>query len=217
MLERMPKLGHAAGQPPCRPRPRDHPQRTAARENGGPGQAFGGTRSRVEQSGGRGPAVGRASARNPVPPPHCRRPSGAAGPLARSAALAVLEIERAWEEKNHSASMDTLERSDREQDIGDWLDERGVAEAWTLAPDLVEAGAELAVLKRLPGNGSTGRRSAMSSPRLAGSFTITRLSWTDRKQHGAVFPSWSAPSRNTPTWTRCPSSRLTSTTAWKTR
>jgi signal transduction histidine kinase len=87
----------------------------------------------------------------------------------------LFEIERAWEEKNHSASMDTLERSDREQEIGAWLDERGVAEAWTLAPDLVEAGAELAVLKEIE---TRFDQEALSDvvTRLAGSFTITRLS-----------------------------------------
>jgi signal transduction histidine kinase len=42
-----------------------------------------------------------------------------------------------------------LERSDREDTLGTWLDERGIAEAWNLAPTLVEAGLTLADLEAL--------------------------------------------------------------------
>lgn len=52
----------------------------------------------------------------------------------------VATMEEHWD-GNAPAALDTLERSDREQEIGEWLEQRGVEKAWTLAPDLVDAGA----------------------------------------------------------------------------
>jgi len=44
---------------------------------------------------------------------------------------------------------DALERSDREDEISDWLDERGVEDAFDLTPALVEAGLDTAWLQDL--------------------------------------------------------------------
>jgi signal transduction histidine kinase len=87
----------------------------------------------------------------------------------------LAELERSWEDRNHAVSMDTLDRSDREQEIGGWLEERGLRDAWTLAPGLVDAGCDLAILKDLE---SRFDRQALAEviTRLAGAFTISRLS-----------------------------------------
>jgi signal transduction histidine kinase len=42
-----------------------------------------------------------------------------------------------------------LEQSDREDELGAWLDERGVAEGWKLAPTLSEAGVDTKALERV--------------------------------------------------------------------
>ncbi len=52
----------------------------------------------------------------------------------------VASMEEQWD-GNAPAGLDTLERSDREQEISEWLEQRGVEKAWTMAPDLVDAGA----------------------------------------------------------------------------
>jgi signal transduction histidine kinase len=44
-------------------------------------------------------------------------------------------------------SADTLEQSDREQAIGDWLDRRQVEDAWSMAASLAEAGLDAARLE----------------------------------------------------------------------
>ena len=38
--------------------------------------------------------------------------------------------------------LDTLARSDRDDEVADWLDERGVEEAWELAPTLISVGVD---------------------------------------------------------------------------
>ena len=46
-------------------------------------------------------------------------------------------------------ALDPLTQSDRESEIGDWLDDRQVAESWKLAPTLVAAGMTAEDLERL--------------------------------------------------------------------
>lgn len=46
--------------------------------------------------------------------------------------------------------VDPLERSDREEALGDWLEEHGIADAWMLAATIADAGASVAHLERLP-------------------------------------------------------------------
>jgi signal transduction histidine kinase len=45
---------------------------------------------------------------------------------------------------------DALERSDREQALGDWLEQHGIANAWTLASTIADTGASVAHMERLP-------------------------------------------------------------------
>ncbi len=47
-----------------------------------------------------------------------------------------------------AARLSPLERSDREEEIGAWLEARGVDDAWEIAPTLTEAGVEVAWLER---------------------------------------------------------------------
>jgi len=46
---------------------------------------------------------------------------------------------------------DPLERSDREQALGDWLEVHGIGDAWMLAATMADAGASVAHLENLPG------------------------------------------------------------------
>ncbi|MDB6027614.1 MAG: Cyclic nucleotide-binding protein, partial [Verrucomicrobiales bacterium] len=48
-----------------------------------------------------------------------------------------------------STELDHLARSDLADNIGDWLESRGVVAAWELAPTFVNAGLDLAYLKKL--------------------------------------------------------------------
>ena len=53
--------------------------------------------------------------------------------------------------QSRGGSDDPLARSDAEDELGSWLDEHDVDEAWDLAPDLVEAGLDVAWLEQLAG------------------------------------------------------------------
>jgi len=61
--------------------------------------------------------------------------------------LARLECD--WSKEHPPAALDSLERSDREEEIGTWLEERHIQEARQLAPGLVDAGCDLDTLRRL--------------------------------------------------------------------
>jgi len=50
-----------------------------------------------------------------------------------------------------TAPSDPLERSDREQELGDWLNSHDIADAWMLAATLADAGFGVADLRKLPG------------------------------------------------------------------
>jgi signal transduction histidine kinase len=63
-------------------------------------------------------------------------------------ALAALQREAA---SKGDAVIDTLERSDREDELAIWLEDRGVEEAWNLAPALIGAGLEAERLEDLAG------------------------------------------------------------------
>jgi signal transduction histidine kinase len=63
--------------------------------------------------------------------------------------LADLE-ERVLEFAARHQEDDPLERSDREQALGDWLQEHGIASAWELAATIADVGASVAHLERLP-------------------------------------------------------------------
>ncbi len=50
-----------------------------------------------------------------------------------------------------SPAFDTLQRSEREDKISEWLEERGVEEAWELSPTLVGAGLGISDVERIEG------------------------------------------------------------------
>jgi signal transduction histidine kinase len=73
-----------------------------------------------------------------------------------------------------ATSIDPLERSDREQDIGEWLDERGLEDAWKLAGVLADAGFDRGKLAKL----TAGFPSDLLGPvveRFAAALSVTRL------------------------------------------
>jgi signal transduction histidine kinase len=63
------------------------------------------------------------------------------------AALAAREVQ--WLNYATTSPPDPLEQSDREQAIADLLDEHGVAESWTIAPNLAEAGLSAGQLQEI--------------------------------------------------------------------
>ena len=80
--------------------------------------------------------------------------------MAVGAALANENVDRmvrelgakAREAPDSSSDLDPLDRSDLETLLEDWLEEHGVEASWEVAPSLVEAGMDIAVLNDLAGN-----------------------------------------------------------------
>ncbi len=73
-----------------------------------------------------------------------------------------------------TASADPLERSDREQAIGDWLEGRGLSQAWDLAAVLADAGFDREGIAKL----TSAFPSEVLAPvldRLAAALSVTRL------------------------------------------
>ncbi|MDQ3855670.1 MAG: ATP-binding protein, partial [Chloroflexota bacterium] len=58
----------------------------------------------------------------------------------------------ATERAESSVELDPLTRSDREDEVGAWMEEHGLAEGWRLAPTFVGAGLDLAWLSDLAGH-----------------------------------------------------------------
>jgi signal transduction histidine kinase len=86
----------------------------------------------------------------------------------------LAQIECDWPKLHPPAALDSLDRSDREEEIGNWLEGHGVAEARRLAPDLVDAGCELDTLRSLSSrfdDGSLGD----AVTHLAASLSVNRL------------------------------------------
>jgi signal transduction histidine kinase len=70
--------------------------------------------------------------------------------MEQRSSLADLE-ERVLAFAARQQEVDPLERSDREQALGDWLEQHGIADAWMLAATIADAGAGVAHLEKLPG------------------------------------------------------------------
>jgi signal transduction histidine kinase len=67
----------------------------------------------------------------------------AAGPYDRVALAALIRLqEDAADRVPKARALDPIEASDREDAVGDWLDDHGVADAWDLAPVFVQAGLD---------------------------------------------------------------------------
>ena len=86
----------------------------------------------------------------------------------------LAKIECDWSKDHPPVALDSLERSDREELIGDWLDSRGVPDARQLAPDLVDAGCDMETLRRLSAR-FEGETLVDAITRLTASFTLNRL------------------------------------------
>jgi signal transduction histidine kinase len=69
---------------------------------------------------------------------------------------------------------DAIERSDREQALGSWLEEREVADAWTLAADLAESGLDLPGLESIAASFPCEALNPVLR-RLASSLLVNRL------------------------------------------
>ncbi|MGW7265060.1 ATP-binding protein [Streptomyces sp. NPDC054842] len=68
----------------------------------------------------------------------------ATGPFSREALADLIEIqERTAERVAKAPVLSPLEASDREDALGDWLDDHGIAEGWQLAPSFVQAGLDV--------------------------------------------------------------------------
>jgi signal transduction histidine kinase len=68
----------------------------------------------------------------------------ATGPFSREALADLIEIqERTAERVAKAPVLSPLEASDREDALGDWLDDHGIAEGWQLAPGFVQAGLDV--------------------------------------------------------------------------
>ena len=95
-------------------------------------------------------------------------------PLAAEDRIFLARIECDWSKDHPSTALDSLERSDREEAIGDWLEKRGVRDARRLAPSLVDAGCEMNTLQRLSAR-FDDEILGDAVTRLTASFTINRL------------------------------------------
>ena len=70
-------------------------------------------------------------------------------PLAAEDRIFLARIECDWSKDHPPAALDSLDRSDREEAIGEWLEGRRVQDARQLAPGLVDAGCDLDTLRSL--------------------------------------------------------------------
>jgi signal transduction histidine kinase len=86
----------------------------------------------------------------------------------------LAQIECNWSKDHPPEALDSLERSDREELIGDWLEGQCVPNARQLAPDLVDAGCDLETLRSLSAR-FNGEILADAITRLTASFTLNRL------------------------------------------
>jgi signal transduction histidine kinase len=74
----------------------------------------------------------------------------AAGPYRREELETLIEIqERTAEQVSKAAALSPMEASDREDALADWLDERGFADGWQLAPTFVQAGLDIQWLEQV--------------------------------------------------------------------
>ncbi|MFD7433866.1 ATP-binding protein [Streptomyces sp. NPDC059861] len=67
-----------------------------------------------------------------------------AGPYPREALANLIEIQdRTAERVAKAPTLSPLEASDREDAVGDWLDDHGIPDGWRIAPTFVQAGLDL--------------------------------------------------------------------------
>jgi signal transduction histidine kinase len=86
----------------------------------------------------------------------------------------LAQIECDWSKDHPPTALDSLDRSDREEATGDWLEAHHIPNARQLAPDLVDAGCDLETLRRLSARFDEGTLADVIT-RLTASFTVNRL------------------------------------------
>jgi signal transduction histidine kinase len=86
----------------------------------------------------------------------------------------LARLECNWASDHPPVALDSLDRSDREEELGTWLEERQVENARQLAPGLVDAGCDVPALADLAGRFDSATLADVVT-RLAASFTISRL------------------------------------------
>jgi signal transduction histidine kinase len=94
--------------------------------------------------------------------------------LAAEQRVFLAQLECDWSKEHPPAALDSLDRSDREEEIGSWLESRGLENARQLAPGLVDAGCDLKTLQGLAER-FDGPTLQDVVTRLTASFTINRL------------------------------------------
>ena len=88
--------------------------------------------------------------------------------------LFLAKTECEWSKDHPPAALDSLERSDREEEIGAFLESHHIDEARQLAPGLVDAGCDLNMLRDLSGRFDDETLADVVT-RLTVSFSINRL------------------------------------------
>jgi signal transduction histidine kinase len=95
--------------------------------------------------------------------------------------ICLAKIECDWSKEHPPTALDSLERSDREEGIGDWLESRRIPDARQLAPDLVDAGCDMETLRGLSARFDDETLADVIT-RLTASFTLNRL--VEQIEHG---------------------------------
>jgi signal transduction histidine kinase len=89
--------------------------------------------------------------------------------------LFLAQLDRDWiEEAGAQTALDTLERSEREEEFAAWLDNHNVPNSWDLAASLVDAGCNRSTLEQVA-NQIPAEFLADALVRITASITISRL------------------------------------------
>ncbi|MGI9074227.1 MAG: sensor histidine kinase [Bryobacteraceae bacterium] len=95
--------------------------------------------------------------------------------LPLSARLFLAQLDRDWiEQAGAQSALDTLERSEREEEFAEWLDNHNVPNSWDLAASLVDAGCDRSTLEQVA-NQIPAEFLADALVRVTASLTISRL------------------------------------------
>ena len=86
----------------------------------------------------------------------------------------LAELERDWAKHTEQGALDTLERSDREEELSTWLDEHQVEAVWDLATALVDLGCTRQTLETIASH-VTPRFLNDVLVRITAAFTISHL------------------------------------------
>ncbi len=95
--------------------------------------------------------------------------------LPLAARVFIVQLDRDWLERAGTrCALDTLERSEREDEFAEWLEDHNVANAWDIAASLVNAGLDRSTLDQIAEQ-IPAEFLGDSFVRITASITITRL------------------------------------------